>query len=76
MKSIKATTRGSILISSAMRKKYKIKAGTIISLVEESDGIKLIPFTYDLVKAKFGILGTKGKLLKALKKEKKIECEQ
>lgn len=75
MESTKATNKGFVLIPSKMRKKYKIKEGTIINLKEEADGIKLVPFTPEYIRANVGFMGTKGKLLKALMEEKKIERE-
>ena len=75
MESTKATNKGFVLIPSKMRKKYKIKEGTTINLIEEEDGIKLMPFTKEMIRKNFGFMGTKGKLLKALMEEKKIERE-
>ena len=69
------TTKGQVVIPSRIRKKYKIKSGTKIHFIDERDEIKIVPFTLELIKANFGILGTKGRLLKALKEEKKKERE-
>lgn len=67
------TIKGQIVIPSKLREKYKIKAGTKIHFTEEAGAIKMIPITHEMIKENFGILGTKGKLLKALKQEKSQE---
>ena len=68
-------SKGRLLIPSKMRIKYGIKPGTRINFFEEKDGIKIVPFTSEIIKANIGFLGTGGKLLKALMEEKKRERE-
>ena len=75
MESSKVTTKGQLVIPSRLRKKYKIKDGTRVNFIEESDGIKMMPVTAEFIRANVGFMGTKGKLLKALMEEKKIERE-
>jgi AbrB family looped-hinge helix DNA binding protein len=67
------TVKGQIVIPNKIRKRHKIKNGTKVFFKEEKGEIKLIPITSELIKKYFGILGTKGKLLKALSEEKKKE---
>ena len=69
------TVKGQIVIPVALRKKYKIGAGTIIHFQEEQDGVKMIPTTPETIDNNVGFLGTQGKLLKALMDEKKRERE-
>lgn len=75
MDSSVVTTKGQVVIPSKLRKKYKIKNGTIIHFFEEGAVIKMKPITPEYIRANVGFLGTKGKLLKALMDEKKIERE-
>ncbi|KUG25299.1 hypothetical protein ASZ90_004873 [hydrocarbon metagenome] len=69
------TTKGQIVIPAEIRKKYGIKVGTKIRFDDEDGEIKLVPITEELIKNNIGLLRTKGKLLKALQKEKEIERE-
>ncbi len=69
------TSKGQIVIPSKLRKKYNIKNGTKIRFYESEGEIKMVPFTKELVRKNFGILGTNGKLLKILEEEKKLERE-
>lgn len=75
MESSKVTSKGQLVIPSKLRKKYKIRSGTRVNFIEESDGIKMMPVTAEFIRANAGFLGTKGKLLKALMEEKKTERE-
>ena len=75
MESSVVTTKGQIVIPSKLRRKYNIKNGTKIHFYEEEGEIKLVPVTSEMIRQNFGILGTKGKLLKALAEEKKKERE-
>ncbi|HAX48543.1 MAG TPA: AbrB/MazE/SpoVT family DNA-binding domain-containing protein [Ignavibacteria bacterium] len=75
MESSKITTKGQLVIPSRLRKKYKIKDGTRVNFIEESDGIKLLPVTAEFIRANVGFMGTKGKMLKMLMEEKKTERE-
>ncbi len=67
------TTKGQVVIPVKIRNKYGIKSGTKIQFVEDNGEIKLYPITEDIIDANIGALGTKGKLLKKLMAEKKIE---
>lgn len=69
------TTKGQIVIPAEIRKKYGIKVGTKIRFDEEEGEIKLVPITEEVIKNNIGLLRKKGKLLKALHKEKEIERE-
>jgi AbrB family looped-hinge helix DNA binding protein len=69
------TIKGQIVIPSKIRRRFGIKSGTKIHFIEEKNEIRIVPITKELIKSNFGILGTKGKLLKSLKEEKKKERE-
>ena len=76
MKFIRLTTNGRVTIPAKLRKKYGLTPGKKIKFELEEDGIKIIPLvTSGEVKANVDFLETKGKMLKALMKEKKFECE-
>jgi len=75
MESSTVTTKGQIVIPSKIRKKYNIKNGTRIHFFEEKGQIKIVPVTSEMIRNNFGILGTKGKLIRALIEEKKRERE-
>lgn len=69
------TTKGQIVIPIEIRKKYGIIVGTKIRFDEQDGEIKLIPITEAIIQKNIGLLKSKGKLLKALQKEKEIERE-
>jgi AbrB family looped-hinge helix DNA binding protein len=69
------TTKGQLVIPSKMRKKFGIKPGTRVNFFEETDGIKIVPLTSEIIKSNKGFMKTGGKLLKALMEEKKKERE-
>ncbi|MBX7151225.1 AbrB/MazE/SpoVT family DNA-binding domain-containing protein [bacterium] len=69
------TTKGQVVIPSKLRKKYGIKNGTMIHFIESEGEIRLVPITKELIHKNIGMLGTKGRLLKALMEDKKRERE-
>lgn len=76
MKIVKLTTNGRVTIPAAIRKKYGLTPGRKVRLEMAEDGITLIPLvTKDEVRSIAGSLGMKGKLLKSLMEEKRIERE-
>lgn len=75
METSTVTSKGQIVIPSRIRKKFGIRQGTKIHFVEKINEIRIVPVTTEMIKSNFGILGTKGKLLKELKEEKKRERE-
>lgn len=76
MQIVKVTINGRITLPAEIRKKYGLYSGRKVKFELEEDGIRIIPlFTKDEIKTNAGILGTKGKLLRALMKEKKRERE-
>ena len=69
------TTKGQIVIPSKIRRHLNIKKGTRLSVIEKSDEIVLKPLTREYFEQMAGILGTKGKLGKALLEERAREKE-
>ncbi|MEK6584103.1 MAG: AbrB/MazE/SpoVT family DNA-binding domain-containing protein [Nitrospirota bacterium] len=71
------TVKGQIVIPSKIRRHLNIKKGTRLSVIEKANEIVLKPLTREYFEQMAGILGTKGKLGKALMeeraREKKIE---
>ena len=67
------TVKGQVVIPSRLREKYGIKVGTPVQFYEKDGEIRLVPLTRELIDSNVGFLGTKGKLLKALGREKKRE---
>ena len=69
------TVKGQVVIPSKLRRKFGIKKGTQVHLYERDGEIVIRPNTDEYIKSLAGITGTKGKLLKALLKEKEKERE-
>lgn len=69
------TSKGQIVIPTNIRKLFGIKKGTVIHFIYDKDEIKIIPITKETIRSNFGVFGTKGKILKALRKVKRSECE-
>lgn len=69
------TSKGQIVIPVKIRKKFNIKAGTLVYFYEKDDEIGMKPITAETIRKNIGLLGTKGKLMKALLEEKKKERE-
>jgi len=70
-----ATSKGQIVIAAELRKKYGIKAGTKIQIMDENERIVLQPITREYIHSLRGKFRGKG-LLKALAAEKKREKER
>ena len=75
MKSSTVTVKGQVVIPSKLRRKYGIKSGTSIFFYDEEGEIRIVPVTPEVIEKNTGFLGTKGKLLRALKNEKNNERE-
>lgn len=69
------TTKGQIVIPSNVRRRHNIKKGTKLCIIDNEDEIVLKPLTADYFEKMAGILGTKGKLGKALLEERAREKE-
>ncbi len=69
------TSKGQVVIPSKLRRKYGIKRGTRVHFYENNGEMRLVPVTPELIDKNIGLLGTKGKLMRALLEEKKRERE-
>lgn len=69
------TVKGQIVIPSRIRRRYGIKKGTRVCLIERNGEIILKPITRKYIHKLAGILDGKGRALKALMKEKERERE-
>jgi AbrB family looped-hinge helix DNA binding protein len=67
------TVKGQVVIPSRLRRKFGIKKGTQVSLFERDGEIVIKPITDEYIRTMAGMIGTKGKLLKALKEDKAKE---
>ncbi len=73
MEKATVTVRGQVVIPSKIRRKLGIKKGTKVTFTERNGEIILRPISDDFIKSMAGVAGTKGKLLRALRMEKKRE---
>jgi AbrB family looped-hinge helix DNA binding protein len=73
MNKVVVTAKGQVVIPSKLRRKFGIKKGTQVSLLERDGEIIIKPLTDDYIRNMAGMAGTKGKLLRALKEEKERE---
>jgi AbrB family looped-hinge helix DNA binding protein len=67
------TAKGQIVIPSKIRRRLNIKRGTKLYIEEKEDQIILQPLTDEYFENMAGILKTKGKLTKAILKERAKE---
>ena len=69
------TSKGQVVIPSKLRRKYGIKNGTRIHFFEVNGEMRIVPVTPELIDKNIGLLGTEGKLMRALLEDKKLERE-
>ena len=70
---VKTLSKGQIVIPAEIRKRYHIKPGTKIQIMEYGGIIHLIPPVEDTINAACGILPSKPSLSERLLKERKAE---
>jgi len=68
---VKTLAKGQIVIPAKLRKKYHIKPGSELQILEYGEMIHLIPPVRDPVKAAAGFLPKKPSLAKKLLRERK-----
>jgi AbrB family looped-hinge helix DNA binding protein len=73
---VKATVKGQILIPASLRRKYQIERGTTLRVYDRRNRIIIEPMVGDPVEEGRGMLRTKGRILKALIKDRKTEAKQ
>jgi len=69
-----ATVKGQIVIPAELRRKYRIKAGTKIKVIDTGEAILLKPVTEETLKQLQGRLKGKG-VLKSLLEERRKDAE-
>lgn len=67
--------KGQVVIPSRLRRKFGMKKGTQVYFYEREGEIVIKPITDEYIRSMAGITQTRGKLLKALMKEKEKERE-
>jgi AbrB family looped-hinge helix DNA binding protein len=70
MRTVKALAKGQMVIPSEIRKKYRIKPGTEMQILEYGSALYLIPPLDDPISAACGILPPKPSVAKKLLKER------
>ena len=70
------TTKGQIVIPSKIRQRLKIKRGTKLYIEERGNELILRPVTPEYFEKIAGVLPTKGKLSKAILKERLKDKER
>lgn len=73
MEKATVTVKGQVIIPVRLRRKLGIKKGTRVTFTEKDGAILLRPVSDEYVRSMAGITGTKGKLLRALQREKERE---
>jgi AbrB family looped-hinge helix DNA binding protein len=73
---VKATVKGQILIPASLRRKYKIERGTPLRVYDKRNRIIVEPVIRDPVEEGRGMLKSKGRILKALIRDRKREAKQ
>ena len=71
----RVTVKGQIVIPAELRRKYGIKAGTKITVIDDGKAIILKPITEESLKRLQGRLKGKG-VLKALLEERRKDAER
>lgn len=70
-----ATVKGQVVIPAPLRRKYGIKAGTKINVIDTGEAILLKPVTEESLKRLQGSLKGKG-VLKSLLEERQKDAER
>ena len=72
---VTSTIKGQIVIPADIRRKYGIEKGTRLKVYEQKNMIIVKPLKRDPVQEGRGMLKTKGRILKALVKDRKREAQ-
>ncbi len=72
---VTSTIKGQIVIPAEIRARFKIKKGTRVNVYDEGNRIIVEPLSDDPIREGRGMLKTRGKILKSLKKDRKKEAE-
>ena len=72
----KVSTKGWVVIPAALRKRYRLKPGTVVEFREEGENILIVPRDSDPVEGLFGKLAGRISLTKALLEDRAAELER
>lgn len=72
---VTSTIKGQIVIPADIRRKYGIEKGTRLKVYEQKNKIIVKPLKRDPIQEGRGMLKTKGRILKALVKDRKREAK-
>ena len=72
---VTSTIKGQIVIPAKIRAKFKIRKGTQVNVYVDGNRIIVEPLTHDPVEEGWGMLKTRGKILKALVEDRQKEAE-
>jgi AbrB family looped-hinge helix DNA binding protein len=73
----RATVKGQVIIPAPLRKKFNIKKGTRIAIIEgEGNVILMKPLPDDPIEASRGVLKGKTSMIKALIKDRREEAKR
>lgn len=67
------TVKGQVVIPARLRKKLKLQQGSRLHVEEQNGRIIMEPLLDDLISSGRGLLKSKGKVLKALRKDRADE---
>ncbi len=72
----KVSAKGWVVIPAALRKRYRLKPGTVVEFREEGEKILIVPRDSDPVEGLFGKLAGRVSLTKALLDDRAAELER
>jgi AbrB family looped-hinge helix DNA binding protein len=72
----KVSTKGWVVIPATLRKRYRLKPGTVVEFREEGENILIVPRDSDPVEGLFGKLAGRVSLTKALLEDRAAELER
>jgi AbrB family looped-hinge helix DNA binding protein len=73
----RATVKGQVIIPAPLRKKFNIKKGTRVAIVEGEGNVIIIkPLPDDPIEASRGVLKGKTSMIKALIKDRREEAKR
>ena len=72
----KVSTKGWVVIPAALRKRYRLKPGTVVEFREEGEKILIVPRNIDPREGLFGKLAGRVSLTKALLEDRAAELKR
>jgi len=70
------TVKGQIVVPAKIRRKFGMKKGTKVAFIEQNGKLMIQPLDKSYFESLAGILGSRGKMMKSLMEDKKMEREQ